>query len=126
MWLEVINAFDRVVREYPGSDEAPLALFTEGCLYREMFNYSITLGELNQAEKVFKRFLQKYPTHKLASDAKKNIEGIEDQKKINNLVRVSAEKPNPKDFPGRDEALKSGAGKKPGTTDTTKKETTPP
>jgi N-acetylmuramoyl-L-alanine amidase len=106
MWLEVINAFDRVVKGYPGSDEAPLALFAEGCIWREMFNYSITLGELYRAEATFNRFVKTYPNHRLVADAKKNIEEIQDQKKNNSLIAVSTAKPNPEEFPGRTIALK--------------------
>lgn len=106
MWLEVINAFDRVVKGYPGSDEAPLALFAEGCIWREMFNYSITLGELYRAEATFKKFIKAYPNHRLVADAKRNIEEIQDQKKNNSLITVSAAKPDPDKFPGRTIALK--------------------
>jgi N-acetylmuramoyl-L-alanine amidase len=111
MWLEVINAFDRVVKGYPHSEEAPRALFAEGCIWREMFNYSITLGELYRAEEVFKKFIKTYPRHELAVDAKKNIEEIERQKKDSSLISVSTTKPDPNKFPGRDVALKNdGAG----------------
>jgi N-acetylmuramoyl-L-alanine amidase len=106
MWLEVIGAYDRVVKGYPKSDEAPRALFTEGCIWREMFNYSITLGELYRAEDVFKKFLKTYPRHELAGDAKKNIEEIERQKKDGSLMVVSTTKPDPNKFPGRETALK--------------------
>jgi len=106
MWLEVINAFDTVVKTYPYSEEAPRALFTEACIWREMFNYSITLGELYRAEAMFKKFIKKYPRHKLVADAKKNIEEIQNQKKNNNLVAVSTLKPDPEKFPGRTIALK--------------------
>ncbi len=124
MWLEVVAAFDLVVKKYPGSDEAAKALFTEGCIYREMFNYSITLGELYKAEDIFNRFLRNYPKSELASEAKKNIEEIRDQKKNNNLVRVSTEKPNPETFPGRDTALTSETA--PRTSDnSTANDTTP-
>ncbi len=107
-WIEVINAFDRVVKGYPNSEEAPRALFTEGCIWREMFNYSITLGELYRAEAAFKKFIKMYPNHKLAVDAKKNIEEIQNQKKNNSLITVSTAKPDPEKFPGRKTALKDG------------------
>ncbi len=117
MWLEVINAFDRVVKGYPNSEEAPRALFAEGCIWREMFNYSITLGELYRAEDTFKKFIKTYPRHELAADAKKNIEEIESQKKDSSLVCVATAKPDPEKFPGRKTALKDdgagGAGKTP-------------
>jgi N-acetylmuramoyl-L-alanine amidase len=108
MWLEVINEFDRVVKGYPGSEEAPLALFAEGCIWREMFNYSITLGELYRAEATFKKFIKAYPNHKLVADAKRNIEEIQDQKKNNSLITVSTAKPDPEKFPGRTIALEDG------------------
>jgi N-acetylmuramoyl-L-alanine amidase len=108
MWLEVINAFDRVVKGYPGSDEAPLALFAEGCIWREMFNYSITLGELYRAEATFKKFIAAYPNHRLVADARKNIEEIQNQKKNNSLIAVSTAKPDPEKFPGRTVALADG------------------
>jgi N-acetylmuramoyl-L-alanine amidase len=105
MWIEVINSFDRVVKGYPRSDEAPLALFAQGCIWREMFNYSITLGELYRAEATFKKFIKAYPNHKLVSDAKRNIEEIQNQKKNNSLVTVSTAKPDPEKFPGRTTVL---------------------
>lgn len=95
LWLEVINRFESVVRSYPSSDEAATALFTEGVIYREMFNYSITLGELYKSEKAFKRFLRKYPKHPLCDDARKNISEIKVQKEKNNLIRVSSKTPVP-------------------------------
>jgi len=106
MWLEVINAFDLVVNRYPDSAEAPRALFSEGCIWREMFNYSITLGELYRAEAAFKKFVKAYPRHELIADAKKNIEEIQNQKKNNSLITVSTAKPDPDNFPGRKTALK--------------------
>ncbi len=109
MWLEVINAFDLVVKQYPNSTEAPRALFTEGCIWREMFNYSITLGELYRAEATFKKFIKAYPRHELVADAKKNIEEIQDQKKNSSLISVSTSKPDPEKFPGRNTALKHDA-----------------
>jgi N-acetylmuramoyl-L-alanine amidase len=106
MWLEAISAFDRVVKGYPGSEEAPLALFAEACIWREMFNYSITLGELYRSEATFKKFIKTYPKHKLVADAKRNIEEIQNQKKNNSLITVSTAKPDPEKFPGRTTALK--------------------
>ena len=111
LWLDVIKQFESVVRNYPNSEEAPKALFTEGVIYREMFNYSITLGELYKSEKTFKRFLRKYPKHPLCEEARKNINEIKEQKKKNNLIRVSTVKPNPNDFPGRDKVLPKDKGK---------------
>ncbi len=105
LWLNVIKKFESVVKSYPKSEEASKALFTKGVIYREMFNYSITLGELYKSEKAFKRFLRKYPEHPLCADAKKNIAEIKKQKLKNNLIRVSTIKPNPEAFPGRDKAL---------------------
>ncbi|MBN2225613.1 MAG: AMIN domain-containing protein [Deltaproteobacteria bacterium] len=107
MWLEVINAFDLVVKQYPNSREAPRALFSEACIWREMFNYSITLGELYRAEATFKKFIKTYPNHELAADARKNIEEIQNQKKNNSLINVSTAKPDPEKFPGRKTALKT-------------------
>jgi len=128
-WLVVIKAFDRLVRECPSSDEAPRALFAEGCIYREMFNYSITLGELNKAEETFKKFIKKYPGHGLAAEAQKNIEEIRQQKNKSNLMRVSMEKPKPEEFPGRETALKDDRDTKSDdngvTKKTTKTDTTP-
>lgn len=117
MWLDVIKLFDKVVKYYPTSPEAPIALFAGGCIYREMFNYSITLGELYNAEKKFKKFLREYPSHELSSEAEKNIKEIEDQKKKSNLVSVSTKKPNPEEFPGREITIK-----KPDTKESSKKE----
>lgn len=104
LWLDVIKQFESVVRGYPNSDEAAKALFTEGVIYREMFNYSITLGELYKSEKAFKRFLRKYPKHPLCEDARKNISEIKVQKYKNNLVRVSSTMPVPEKSPGKDKA----------------------
>ncbi|MBN1572148.1 MAG: AMIN domain-containing protein [Deltaproteobacteria bacterium] len=105
LWLDVIKQFESVVRNYPDTEEGAKALFTEGVIYREMFNYSITLGELYKSEKTFKRFLREYPKHPLCADAQKNINEIKEQKEKNNLIRVSTVKPDPNGFPGRDKAL---------------------
>ena len=95
LWMDVISLFNDIENRYPNSPEAPVALFTVGCIYEEMFSYSITLGELIKAKKAFTTFLARYPSHEFSKDAKDKLREIEGVMKKNNLVRVSATKSPP-------------------------------
>lgn len=68
--LRAIGFYKMVYEKYPGSDEAPKALFMSGFIQsNELRNYT-------EATSAFKTFLDKYPSHELASSAKTELDNM--------------------------------------------------
>jgi TolA-binding protein len=65
---ESIILFDKLIKDYPESKDAPLALFMKA------FYLENNMKNLKQAEETYKEFLKNYPKHQLAPDAQKSIE----------------------------------------------------
>jgi tetratricopeptide (TPR) repeat protein len=69
-YQEAVRLYGLLQQRYPRYDKAPVALFKQGVLLTE-------LDEPERAQQVFDRFLERYPGHELASDARKQRAGLE-------------------------------------------------
>jgi N-acetylmuramoyl-L-alanine amidase len=68
-WLNCISKYQQIYEKYPKSEQAPLALFQSGVLYRKLFKYSSLDEDLDKALNLFERLTDGYKTHQLADDA---------------------------------------------------------
>jgi tetratricopeptide (TPR) repeat protein len=60
---EAIRYFDRVYSDYPDFEKAPYAYFLKGFVLENQ------LGDIQNAEAIYKDFLAKYPDHTMAESA---------------------------------------------------------
>ena len=60
--LAGIDYYDRLYKNYPGYNKAPVALFLQGFIYENQ------LGRLDEAKSIYQQFLERYPEHPIASD----------------------------------------------------------
>ncbi len=67
---EAIILFDKVVKEYSNSKDAPVALFMKG------FYIENNMKNIEKAGETYREFLRKYPNHLLAKDAKTSLENL--------------------------------------------------
>ncbi len=67
---EAIKLLDRVTTVYPQSK------FTPECLFLKAYIYDDKLKDYKNADKYYKEFLNKYPTHELAPSAKQSLETL--------------------------------------------------
>lgn len=65
-----IKYFEQYCEKYPQSEKAPYSLFMQG------FIYETQVRNEEKAKMCYERFITKYPTHKLAEDAKYSIENL--------------------------------------------------
>ena len=65
---QALEYFGRFKAQYPNLKKAPHCLFLEG------FIYETILKDLVKAKEKYLEFLEKYPNHELAKDAKASIE----------------------------------------------------
>lgn len=65
-----IELYDRVMMEYPDFRKVPECMFLKGYVYE---NY---LGELEEAEMIYRLFLEKYPDNAFADDAEISIQNL--------------------------------------------------
>ncbi len=68
-WLNVINEFDQVYKDYPTSSYAPKALYNIGNLYNNLYTRSFLDKDLNASINTFKMLQQQYKDNTLADDA---------------------------------------------------------
>jgi outer membrane protein assembly factor BamD (BamD/ComL family) len=78
-YQESINAYQKLISVYPESKFAPQSQFMVGFIYANEFK------DLDKAKAAYEKFLEKYPDHEMAKDAKweldhlgKDINDIED------------------------------------------------
>jgi outer membrane protein assembly factor BamD (BamD/ComL family) len=67
---EAIVYFDKVVKEYSHSKDAPVALFMKG------FYIENNMKDIQKAGETYREFLRKYPNHMLAKDAKTSLDNL--------------------------------------------------
>jgi outer membrane protein assembly factor BamD (BamD/ComL family) len=67
---QAISIFDRILRNYPDYEKIPQCLFLKGFIYEN------NLGQLGQAETIYREFLGKYPGHELADDVQESIKNL--------------------------------------------------
>ncbi len=72
-WLGCIRKYKRVYKLHPKSDEAPWALYFSGRLYTGLYKYSGRSGDLDEAVRMYREVVDRYPEHRLADDAQYRI-----------------------------------------------------
>ena len=82
-WSEAERNFQKIIDEYPNGTYSSKALFMIGFVNA---NY---LKNFEKAEKYYKEFLEKYPQHDLADDARYELENL--GKDINDLPFLQGE-----------------------------------
>jgi outer membrane protein assembly factor BamD (BamD/ComL family) len=82
-WSEAEKNFQKILNEYPNGDYSSKALFMVGFVNA---NY---LKNFDKARKYYTEFLEKYPEHELADDAKYELENL--GKDVNELPFLKEE-----------------------------------
>jgi TolA-binding protein len=67
---KAVSLFSKIYDDYPGSSYAPTGLFMSGFVLANELNY------YDKATETYNLFLEKYPTHELATSAKEEIENM--------------------------------------------------
>ncbi len=86
---KAIQVFDRILKNYPDFGKAPQCLFLKGYVYEN------SLGDLDNAKKIYEEFLQKYPNDDFADDAKMSLKNL--GKSPEELIREFEEQDKQKD-----------------------------
>jgi N-acetylmuramoyl-L-alanine amidase len=89
-WLQCINLYLDVVKRYPDSDEAPLALYRAARVYTELYTYSGRPEDLDDAIALYRRVVNEYPAHRVADDSQYRIGEIYYEQK-NDLTQAYVE-----------------------------------
>ena len=67
---DAIKIYDKIINTYPNNQKAPL------CLFLKAFIYDVQIQDMLNAKKYYQEFIDKYPNHELADDAKLSIENL--------------------------------------------------
>ncbi|MBU0765473.1 MAG: tetratricopeptide repeat protein [Bacteroidetes bacterium] len=67
---QAIMYFNHVETKYPQSERAALSIFMQA------FVYETVVRNLNKAEEYYRKFIDKYPDHEFANDARISIEQL--------------------------------------------------
>ncbi|MEQ8623958.1 MAG: tetratricopeptide repeat protein [Vicingaceae bacterium] len=70
MTAESIKYLDKVYNDYPRYERRPYALFLKAFVLENQSN------NLDEAERVYTQFIEEYPTHEMADDAKYSIDNM--------------------------------------------------
>lgn len=62
-----LEQLEKILQDYPDFEKRAEAMFLKGYIYE---NYQ---GDLAQAEKIYKTFLERYPNHEFADDAEMSL-----------------------------------------------------
>jgi len=81
---QAIDLYDRIIAEYPDFRKAAECLFLKGYVYEN------SLGDLQQAEAIYREFIEKYPDNDFADDAEISIQNL--GKSPEDLIREFEEK----------------------------------
>jgi outer membrane protein assembly factor BamD (BamD/ComL family) len=81
---QAIFYYDKLTHNYPEYFKAPESMFLKAFIYENQ------LGDLNKAEQLYKQFIEMYPKHQLADDAKASLEYL--GKSPEELVKMFQEK----------------------------------
>lgn len=84
MGSQAILYYDKVMVLFPDFEKVPESMFLKAFIYENQ------LGDLQQAEKFYKLFIEKYPVHVLAKDAKASLMYL--GKSPEELIKIFQEK----------------------------------
>ena len=68
-WSNCIRQYEKIYNRYPGSDEAPWALYHSARLFTWLYTYSGKSQDLDQALFLYRRLTDEYKDHRLSDDA---------------------------------------------------------
>ncbi len=68
--IEAIKYFERVYAEYDRYDKHPFSLFMKAYILENQ------IGEYDQAKAIYEQFLEEFPNHEMAADAKFSIKNL--------------------------------------------------
>jgi TolA-binding protein len=86
---EALDLYNQIIYKYPDFAKAPECLFLVGYIYENYFQ------QYGKAKEIYESFLQKYPNHEFADDAKISIENM--GKSPEELIKSFEEKNQQKD-----------------------------
>lgn len=72
-WLRCLARYETIPARYPGSEEAPLALYRAARMSTHLYRYSGKREDLQKALDLYGRVVGKYPQSRLADDAQFRI-----------------------------------------------------
>lgn len=75
-WMKCLDRYKEIYTRYPGSNEAPWALYLSGRVYTRLYTYSGRPQDLDEAVALFKKVQAEYPKNRLADDAQYRIAEI--------------------------------------------------
>jgi tetratricopeptide (TPR) repeat protein len=78
---KAIDLWDRVVTVYPDFEKVPESLFFQG------FTYDNDLENMPKAEEKYEAFLQQFPKHPIARDAKMLLSVVQSGKSANEVIK---------------------------------------
>ena len=67
---EALDLYNQIIYKYPDYAKAPECLFLVGYIYENYFQ------QYGKAKEIYESFLQKYPNHEFADDARISIENM--------------------------------------------------
>jgi TolA-binding protein len=76
---KAVEGFRRILNDYPDFDKAPL------CIFLQAFIYENQMQQYEEAKKLYREFLEKYPEHDLAEDALVSIQNM--GKSLDELIK---------------------------------------
>ena len=65
-----VEGYQRILNNYPDFDKAAL------CIFLQAFVYENQMQQYDEAKKLYREFLEKYPSHDLAEDALVSIQNM--------------------------------------------------
>jgi len=72
-WLNCIQKYEKIYKQYPKSEQAAWALYRSAQMYTKLYQYSILEADLDKALGVYKKVIEEYGSHRLADDAQYRI-----------------------------------------------------
>ncbi|MFC1868537.1 N-acetylmuramoyl-L-alanine amidase [Thermodesulfobacteriota bacterium] len=75
-WLNCIDRYENIFMKYPGSDQAPWAMYRSAMMFTKLYKYSGLEDDLDKAVETFERVAAQYKDHRLADDAQYKIGDI--------------------------------------------------
>ena len=67
---KAIKIADVLIEKYPDFEMTPMAMFIKGFVYENM------IGDLQNAEKTYRQFIEKYPENPMLEDVKSTLENL--------------------------------------------------
>ena len=67
---KAIEIADVLIEKYPDFEMTPMAMFIKGFVYENM------IGDLQNAEKTYRQFIEKYPENPMLEDVKATLENL--------------------------------------------------